>query len=187
MNIEIEIKVIVKNVEQVRNYLSKFARKTGNRSQTDVYYVKENCDFFDEKPVYRYLRIRFDKKSSLDYHICHLTEDKKLLFTEELETGVDKPKVLSQIFENIGLVKRVTVEKDREIYHLRDYTIVLDKIKKLGNFLEIEVVSDSAKTKKEVKAIKDSCYGLLLEIGAKWEKAPEMGYPDMILQQKEKS
>lgn len=73
----------------------------------------------------------------------------------------------------------MTVNKRRQIFSYEGFELVIDQIKQLGYFLEIEAkdVAGSVREKKE------KCFQLLEQLGLEWQQAPEQGYPDMILDQ----
>lgn len=57
---------------------------------------------------------------------------------EEHETVVDDKRETAAIFERLGYTPAATVEKDREYYALEGYTLTLDRVADVGEFLEIE-------------------------------------------------
>lgn len=178
MHEEIEIKVIVENPEDVISFLEKNGKYIKSKNQIDSYYVTPTKDFFTENPVKEYLRIREQSDNNeVAYHFCHYDNDGKLLKTDEYESGVEDPKMLELIFNKIGLVNKVTVNKERKCYEYKNFEVLVDNIKDLGSFIEVETEC----TDGDYKKAKDSCMEILNELGAKWREAPNMGYPDMLL------
>ncbi|MFH1064839.1 MAG: class IV adenylate cyclase [Candidatus Woesearchaeota archaeon] len=179
VNEEIEIKVALKNPEEVLNKLSHSAKFVKDKRQKDEYFVPKHNDFFAVKNTVEYLRIRSqDGKAEIGYHFCHLAPDGSLLKTDEYETKVDDPQMMSTILKKLDMILKVTVTKDRKYFDYKDFEVLVDNVENLGYFLEVEaknVVGD-------IGAVKKSCYVVLDELGVKWEKLPDMGYPDLLLE-----
>lgn len=181
MNEEIEIKVVLKNPIEIEKRLQEIAKFVKEKKQIDSYFVPKHKDFFAQKPVFEYLRVRHEEgKNSIDYSFCHFAKDKSLLKTDEYETKIENPESMETILEKLGMEKIVTVTKHRKCFDYKDFEILLDNIPGVGFFLEIEakkIFNNPEETKKK-------CFEILEELNADWEKAPNMGYPDMVLAKK---
>lgn len=178
MNEEVEIKVKLKNPGGAIKFLDENAEFVKSKSQKDDYFVPQNNDFFGEDPTKEYLRVRFEgEKNNIGYHFCHFDDKGRLLKTDEYESKVENPEMVEEILNKIGIIKRVSVEKNRKTYKYNDYEIVVDEIKNLGWFMEIE----AGEIKESIEKTKEECYNLLKKFNIDWEEAPNMGYPDMIL------
>lgn len=181
MQEEIEIKVFLKNPDEVETKLKKIAKFIKEKTQKDGYFVPKRKDFFAQNPTIEYLRVRYeDGKDSVGYHFCHLDKDGSLLKTDEYETKIENPEMMSIILKKIGMKHKVTVTKHRKYFEYKDFEILIDHIEELGYFIEIEAKN----VKESIQQTKKECYKLLDEFGAIWEKTPDQGYPDMILQKK---
>lgn len=189
MNNEIEIKVVLKNRNKVLRFLKKNAKKIADKAQKDIYFVMPNANFFEEKPVTRYLRVRSQGKEdcSFDYHVCHIDKQGNLLWTKEYEVGICDSNMLAQILKKLGLIDVVVVKKARAVFQFNKFKISVDQINKLGSFIEIEFSTKERVTKAKSEIIKKECYLVLETIGAKWEQAPKLGYPDLLLQRNKKA
>jgi|GEM_PF-1523422 len=183
MQKEIEIKVRLNNVAKVRDYLEKEANPLGEKEQIDTYFVMPEIDFFEEKPVHRYLRVRqhLQASGSIDLHVCNLDGNNKLLWTDEYECKLENPEVMLTIFDKIGLIRRVTVKKQRQKFKYQDFVITIDEIDSLGTFIEIEITTEEELDEDKAKFIKNRCFECLEQIQAEWEKVPDLGYPELIL------
>jgi predicted adenylyl cyclase CyaB len=178
MNEEVEIKVIVKNPEEVEEKLKKIARFVKEKEQKDDYFTPAHEDFFDIKHPVEYLRVRQEAgKSTIEYMFLHFDDDGKLLKTDEYETKVEDPKMMMTIMKKLDMKHKVTVTKTRKTYEYGDFEVMIDYIKELGYFIEVE-----AKKAGDIIETKKRCYEILGEIGADWEETPNMGYPLMILE-----
>ncbi|MFH1366508.1 MAG: class IV adenylate cyclase [Patescibacteria group bacterium] len=133
---EIEIKAKVKDFKAIRSGLNMIrAKRMGLKHQVDTYYL----------PWARKLsaggrnsfRTRYDRisgKARLEFH--HFYD---LISGREDEVEVSDIKTLNKILLNLKCKKLVTVEKKRESFHYKDMEIALDRVKGLGNFIEIEI------------------------------------------------
>lgn len=186
MKKEIEIKVCLSNAEEFISALEQKATRVSEKSQKDTYYTMPGNNFFHESPVYRYLRVRENGKTgSLDYHICNLDENNKLLWTDEYECQILDPGMMHTIFKQLGFVECVKVDKYRTVFKMDHFTITVDKITDLGVFAEVEFVQEEELNKEEAEAIKFKCFDCLEKLGASWLPAPGLGYPDMLLQKED--
>lgn len=178
MHEEVEIKVSIKNTDDVMKFLSINGNFLKERHQRDEYFVLSNRDFFREEPVSEYLRIRKeDGNNQVAYHFCHYSKNGKMQKTDEYETAVSDPEMMSAIFIKLGMISKVVVDKKRKYFEYKGYQILIDHIEKMGYFLEIETESHEG----NYELAKINCYQVLNEIGAKWEETPDVGYPDMLL------
>lgn len=95
--------------------------------QNDSYYklLKSDC----------YLRIRTaGNKNIVTYKEYHKN------YCDEFEVEIDDVKSMVKIFAGLGLKQHVMLEKKRIVYsYLNKYEIVLDNVKNLGYFVEIEI------------------------------------------------
>jgi adenylate cyclase class 2 len=167
---EIERKAKLRDKARLVRYLqaNKFDKK-GEKHQIDTYFEPESGINFEGK----YLRVREDlikKTNSLDFHIAR--DD---FATEEYETKIDNPGVAKRILEELKMKERCVVDKKRESFQKGNVTIEIDDVKGLGDFVEVEIISDDEEnSQKEVMRI-------LSEIGVNKEDVVSgAGYPDLI-------
>lgn len=62
---------------------------------------------------------------------------------QELETEVGDAKTARKILESIGFQPVIPVEKQRQYFHRENITACSDNIKDLGDYLELEILTDS--------------------------------------------
>jgi len=196
MKKEVELQIIIKNPTEVERKLRKIGKFIKTRKQIDKYFVPPQRDFFAKEPPIEYLRIRFEKgknhlhepraereakckderSSSLNYSFLHFGKDGRLRATDEYETLVDKPAIVEEVFKKIGFVPKVTVIKTRKYFDCGNFEVTLDKVKGLGNFMEIEAKRDFGGVNKTRKA----CLDFLRKLNIKYELHRQMGYPRML-------
>ncbi|MFC1629882.1 class IV adenylate cyclase [Patescibacteria group bacterium] len=178
-NIEVEIQVIIKNPIAAEKKLRKVGKFLKTRKQIDKYFVIPQRNFFKKKPPIEYLRVRSEKnKNHLNYSFLHFGKNGWLKSTDEYETLIDKPEVVEEIFKKIELIPEITVIKMRKYFDCGNFEVTLDKIKGLGNFMEIEARRNFG----SIKKTRQACSVFLKKLNIKYEIRREMGYPWMLYQ-----
>lgn len=178
MNEEVEIKVILKNPEEVEEKLKQIAKFVKEKEQKDEYFTPQHEDFFDVDPPLEYIRVREEGgTANIEYQFLHFDDDGTLLKTDEYETNVDNPEMMKIILKKLDMRHKVTVTKLRKTYEYKDFEVMIDHIKELGYFIEVE-----AKVNGDIKETRKRCYDVLEEIGAEWEGGKNLGYPLMVLE-----
>jgi adenylate cyclase class 2 len=171
MLIENEIKYKIDNLEKMKDKAISCGFKfVGSKYQEDYYYSPPHKNFSKSRKFY--LRIRkIGKKGKLEYHIVKNN-------IETLEWGVmaDNFKELSRILKFLDFRLLCVVKKKRMTFKQGKMTVVLDKVKNLGNFIEIEYCG---KRTKKLKNIFDSILSMLQIKRA--NKVSGLGYPDLLM------
>lgn len=142
---EIEIKVGVNDISKLKEKLNSIGAKfLERRKEIDEYFSLKNRDFWETLECLRIRRLPKLNKSILTYKPPTTEEmkKKKIFYKEELETPVNG-EVMKQILLALGCISLITVEKEREYWQLGGKKITIDKVKDLGNFMEIELNSQN--------------------------------------------
>lgn len=110
----------------------------GRVEQVDTYFDAPHRDFAETDEALRVRRVTKDGETS-----SRITYKGPLVEAEsktraEIETGVDNGEDATAIFEQLGFTAAETVEKTRERYVYDDYTVVLDDVTGLGEYVEVE-------------------------------------------------
>jgi adenylate cyclase class 2 len=137
--IEVEVKANVKDFVSVREKLLEIgAVKIKMEHQKDIYFNAPHKDFgkTDEALRIREIPEKGEKRFILTYKGAKMDEVSKT--RKEIEIDVSEAKNTELILENLGFRKAATVIKDRDIYHLNEFIITLDKVYDVGTFVEIE-------------------------------------------------
>lgn len=175
---EVEIKVRADH-DVVRTHLrGRDASSEGTVTQADTYYDAPHRDFAETDEALRLRRESAeDDQTVLVTYKGPLVDDSSKT-REEHETGVDSPFAVEGILDGLGFEPAETVEKVRERFKLDGYTVTLDDVTGLGEFVEVEVevpeddVEDAREGAREVleslgldpdAGIRTSYLGLLLE------------------------
>lgn len=84
----------------------------------------------------------------------------------EISSDVDSIDLGVKFLEKLGFKEAFTISKIRENYNLNGFTVSLDKVDKLGSFIEVEKLITSIDNKEEVKK---ECIDLLKKIAPESE------------------
>ncbi len=143
-NKEIEIRAQIEWDEELLVFLQKNATFEGEKEQSDEYFVPAHRDFLAANPINEWLRLRSSSgKASIAYKNWHREADGKALYCDELETLVGDLGQMKKIFEVLDMKSIVLVEKTRKIWRWKDWEFAIDKVKGLGDFVEIEFKGDA--------------------------------------------
>jgi len=129
--------------------------------QLDEYYTPTDRDFTAVRPIAEWLRLRdAEGKCSINYKYWHYEADGRSNYCDEHESAVEDMPAMVNLFNALQFHKIVTVDKIRRAWQYQDWEIAIDKIKDLGDFVEIEYKGSKNPDPKQetdvmVKFIKD--------------------------------
>jgi predicted adenylyl cyclase CyaB len=187
MNREVEIQVKINNPAEAERKIRKVAKYIKTSKQTDRYFNPPHKNYFAIDPALEYIRVREEKnKNSFEYQ--YLVFDKKdpykLITTHEYGINVEKPLDLAKILEKIGLKLFMIVKKERKYFDAGKFLVMIDKVKGLGIFMEIE----AKKIIKNEENTKNLCKKLLDDLKIEYTlKHKQGGYPRMLYLKKYKN
>lgn len=119
-------------------------------TQADTYFRHPFRDFSKTDEA---LRVReIDKRYFLTYKgpkIDKITKTRK-----EIEVGFSDIKNVREILHRLGFKKVLNIVKKRKYFALGEFSVMMDKVKGLGNFVEIEKHTDTYKPDELVRLIK---------------------------------
>lgn len=101
---------------------------------------------------------------------------------EERETVVRDPSELTAIFEQLGFEPAATVEKRRHRYRVDEFTITLDSVTGVGDFLELEAATES---ETDLDALDQRASEVLTQLGSTPEEHIDRSYLGLVLDQRE--
>jgi adenylate cyclase class 2 len=138
---EIKIKVISPSFDELEKILRSKYTFVEEESQRDIYY---NSPIRDFRTTDEALRLREDNgKYYITYKGPKISSMSKSRLEIEVEIADLDP--MAQILEKLGFVRVLTVEKIRKKFKYKNFTILLDYVKNLGNFIEIEAIDTEEK------------------------------------------
>lgn len=182
---EIEILVeVYDEPQEIIEKLNKFEFK-GIKETTDVYFYdpkRDNLKPNDDMQIDECLRIRTkNNEHYITYKVDKFDENGKWLYSDEYETKFADLDMLNIIINKLGLKELLTINNSKRTYVTDKYEIVLETVKDLGYFLEVEYCTnedvDVKEIKKEIQHFIDS-----LELNVSDEL--NMGKPEMMLRRK---
>jgi adenylate cyclase class 2 len=137
---EVEIKFRVE-FDRIREKIESIGAKfIGEEIQEDLYFS------LPPKHLLRIRRIANLGESILGYK--EIKDERNEEF-DEIEVRVEDFDKTREILKRLGFKEEVWVKKHRYIYKLDNVTFELNKVEGLGDFLDIEVMSDNIKKAKE--------------------------------------
>ncbi len=178
---EIEILVEVYDDINIIKEKLKDYKYIGLKETVDEYYYDPQRD--ELKPdsnnqLSHCLRLR---RNNNDYSITYkddIFENNKWLYSNEYETKVESIDITREIFKKLGLKKFIEIDNKKETYKYKEYEIVIEDVKNLGLFMEVEYCTnediDIKKKKEEIQEFIDN-----LEINV--SKELNMGKPEMYM------
>ena len=137
---EVEVKVPA-DLDVIRERLETIdAAHEGTVEQADTYYDAPHRSFETTDEA---LRLRRERGSATDVPSCNVTYKGPLLEEAsktrvELETRVGDGEAFDAILAHLGFEPVATVEKRREHYDIDGYTVTLDRVVEVGEFVEVE-------------------------------------------------
>jgi adenylate cyclase class 2 len=137
---EVEVKVPA-DLDAVRERLQKLdATRVETVEQTDTYYDAPHRDFAASDEAFRVRREESRNREDAESRITYkgpLVDDASKT-REEHETAVGDGAVADAIVRSLGFDPAATVRKHRETWALDDYTVTLDAVDDVGEFVEVE-------------------------------------------------
>lgn len=178
-DIETEIKIELTNDEynKLEKTLNKNSKFINEMNQKDTYYEPSYRKFYKKnEKTNEWLRIgERGNKNILNYKNWYD------IYCDEYEVEIDNIKNLKRIFEKIGIEELITVDKTRKTYMYKNkYEIAIDKVKKIGYYVEIEV----KKYDKTIAEEYDDLLKLAKILDLNLNKQNKKGYPHILLENK---
>ena len=175
---EVELKVRAAH-DGVRNRLGDIgAEPSGTVRQIDTYYDHPVRDFAETDEAFR-IRLEAggadgnDSRTRVTYKGPLVDPDSKT--REELETEIEDGETMASILEALSFEAAATVEKTRERFRYDGYTITLDSVDGLGEFVEIETGAE------EIDPARDGAIELLDRLGLNAEDSIRRSYLGLLL------
>lgn len=164
----IELKIVLSDPKAVINELKKAKAKfSGKLIQTDTYY---NCRKGRLK-----LREINRKSFELIYYERPDTKKSKVSGYQVLPIRISQLKNIKHIL-NRALGEKIIKKKERNLWLYKNTRIHIDKVKNLGNYLELETV-----VKKGISIAKKEHQEIINLIGISNAKKIDVSYSDLLL------
>ncbi len=137
--LEVEIKIKAYNPEAVKKKIAELGGKfLALEKQVDIYFNHPGRDFGETDEALRLRQV--NGRVELTYKgrkIDNITKSR-----EEITVEVDDLELAKNILVKLGFSPVREVVKEREVYTLGDYLVMVDNVEKLGTYVEIEKKSE---------------------------------------------
>lgn len=150
--IEIEIKAKIDDKNDALNKIKSLgATYSHSEEQKDIYFNAPDKDYRESDEALRIRLIPIDNKVKkiLTYKGPKIDSQSKT--RKEIEVEVSDLDKMTDILIELGFKPSAIVSKVRRIFYYDEYTITLDKLEKIGYYMEIECVSDSQEDIEETR------------------------------------
>jgi adenylate cyclase class 2 len=181
---EVELKVRADH-DAVRARLSELdADPLGTVEQIDTYFDAPHRDFAATDEA---LRLREERDA--DGAVTELTYKGPLVDTEsktreEIESEVDDRETVQAIFESLGFSPAATVEKERTRYRIEEFTVTLDSVTDVGEFVEVET---ECEREADVPAEREAAQAILESLDLDPDDGIRTSYLGMLLAENDAS
>jgi len=180
---EVEILVELKaSKEKALTALKRFKFKGTNRVK-DIYFYHPELKILRPESNGRFrdcLRIRYaEGKGSVAYKKDFFGKGDVWSHSEEHESLVEYPENVETLLKSVGFKELVVVDNMKSKYVHSSFEVVLEDVRELGLFLEVEYKGNS---KKQVRTIKNDIYKFISALGLKFSEC-NMGKPEMLYRQ----
>ena len=178
-----EIEVLVEvydNIENVKKKLEKFNYK-GLKNTIDEYYYdpkRETLKPDKDNQLSHCLRVRTKNNEYFITYKDDVFDNGKWLYSNEYETKIESITMIKEIFNKLGLIKFIEIDNKKETYTYKDYEIVIENVKDLGIFMEVEYCTNE---EVDVKNIKKEIQKFINELGLNVSEELNMGKPEMYM------
>ena len=178
---EIEILYPLSNdIKDVFTKLEKFEHQ-GAKNTLDIYYVDEKRS--DLKPsngkIYKCFRLRQkNDQAFITYKNDHY-DGETWLYSDEHETAVESFDEACNIVDCLGLTELVRIDNTKHTFITPNYEIVIEEVKDLGNFLEVELLVSDDVT--DIESEKQKIRDFVEDLGLNPGEELNSGKPELML------
>lgn len=132
---EIKIKITEEEYNTLNDMMKRDASFIKDNQQKDTYYNFVHRSFLKEDIISEWLRIG-ERSGKIILNYKHWYD----VHCDEYEVELDNKENMEKILKILGLEQIAVVDKFRKTYlYQKKYEVALDKVEKLGYFIEIEV------------------------------------------------
>ena len=158
----------------------------GDKKTLDVYFFDPKRDDLqpDKKgQLKNCLRLRNkDGKASVAYKVDHFDKKGIWLYSDEYETEVTDFSKIGEIFNKLGLEELIRIENTKSTFVTENYEIVLEDVKDLGIFMEVE--RHNVHDKEDILKVKEEILNWIKNLNIKVSLELTMGKPELMLRKK---
>ncbi len=183
-----EIEVLAELYDDIMTAMKKLknCEYKGDKRTIDTYYFdskRKNLQMNAKNKLLECCRIREkDSKYFVTYKIDKY-DGGKWLYSDEYETEVKDLHAMEMIFDCLGLEVLVVVDNIKHTFETDDYEIVVEEVKGLGNFIEVEAKNDDDRF--SVNEVKAKIYQFIDNLGLNIGEELNSGKPELLLCKKQ--
>lgn len=177
---EVELKYKINNFDEIIKLLEQRGCVFSEEIiQSDTVYMNNDCsDLMDIKTDTVTVRIRTLNNRKTTLTLKQRGEEK--FYCKEIEFEVENSAKVHEFLEHLNLKKVIEFTKTRITTKYNNFNICLDRINELGDFIEIEIVSDN----NNIALIKKEILEFANEINLNEENIETRYYPQLVLLKK---
>ena len=179
---EVEILIqLFENKNKIFNQLKRFSHK-GAKKVLDIYFYHPDKDALrpnQDNTLNECFRLRNQgQKIYITYKINNFDSNNKWVYADEYETEVSDFGAIVKIIDCFGFKPLVRIENEKNIFLTEQYEIVLEDVKDLGLFLEVEKLNVS--DNEDILKIKKEIQNFIYSLGFKFKEL-NIGKPELML------
>ncbi|HYD90419.1 MAG TPA: class IV adenylate cyclase, partial [Flavobacterium sp.] len=180
---EVEILVQVKDSKEAALERLKSFQFEGTKETVDAYFFnKETNRFKPDKNgrLLECLRLRTKSgKSYLAYKYDHFDDNGTWTYSDEYEVEVSDNKTAEELIKHLGFEELVVIDNVKYTYKTDYYEIVLEDVKDLGIFLEVE--RNSVGDDEDVLEVKKEIWKFIESLDIEVTEELNAGKPELML------
>lgn len=151
----------------------------------DTYYESLDHQYLSPDQNLR-LKNSFRIRERINKNIITFKEDKfdhdgVWLYSDEFEIKIEDVEMFKKILNKIHFKELIKIINKKYTKYIDNYEIVLEEVKDLGNFLEVEYKDEGEIGIEKVEEIKEEIRNFVKNKGLKIGKELDMGKPEMML------
>lgn len=178
---EIEILVeVYEDIDKIKELFKKFEYVGLKRTIDEYYYDPLRDTLKPDKTGGLNHCLRLRQKND-EYSVTYkddVFENGKWLYSDEYETKVESLEMTHEIFNKLGLIKFIEIDNEKETYTYENYEIVIENVKDLGIFMEVEYcTNEDIDIKEEKSKIQEFINSLEINVSDELN----MGKPEMYM------
>lgn len=183
-----EIEILVEVLDSKENALAKLDsfEDKGIKTTLDVYFfdpLRKDLQPTGEGRLSRSFRLREkDSKASLAYKIDNFDANGTWTYSDEFETSVGDFNAGMQIVSHLGLQELIKIDNNKHTFVTPKYEIVLEDVKDLGLFLEVELLEQVEDS--EVMRAKKDIENFIVSLGLSVSPELNAGKPELMLRKR---